>query len=148
MLLNLNKKSFIGMVFMSAMAATLTAQDHHLQIYADIEKNHQIKLYHPKQVEQLLSMQIANNRLQKSVQGYRIRIFSQSGQSARGRAYSVKDDFLNNFPNQRAYEQYNEPNFQIFVGDFRTKTDALHQLKQIVRKYPSAFIVNSSININ
>ncbi|MDR1603068.1 MAG: hypothetical protein LBS42_11675 [Tannerella sp.] len=130
------------------MVTVLTAQDYPLQIYADIENDRRIGLHHPKQVEELLSMQIANNRLQKNVQGYRIRIFSQSGQAARGKAYAVKDDFLNSFPGQRAYEQYNEPNFQIFVGDFRTKTNALYLLKQIVRKYPSAFIVNSSININ
>ncbi|MDR0714746.1 MAG: SPOR domain-containing protein [Bacteroidales bacterium] len=136
------------MFFLLAAGNPLTAQDHHLQIYAEIEKNRQIELHHPKQLEQLLLMQIANNRLQKGVQGYRIRIFSQSGQSARGKAYAMKDDFLNNFPDQHAYEQYNEPNFQIFVGDFRTKTEALYLLKRIARKYPSAFIVNSSINVN
>ncbi|GHT25409.1 sporulation protein [Bacteroidia bacterium] len=117
------------------------------QILSDIEKNSTIEVIQPTQLEQLLSMQIANNYVQKGIQGYRIRIFSQSGQAARQKSTNMKAAFSESFSEINAYLTYNEPNYQIFVGDFRTKTEALYYLKLIGKKYPSAFIVKSLINI-
>jgi hypothetical protein len=117
------------------------------QILSDLEKNKKIEVIQPVQVEQLLNMQIANNYMQKGIQGYRIRIFSQSGQAARQKSTDIKSVFPQHFPEINAYLTYTEPNYQIFVGDFRTKTEALYYLKLVGKKYPSAFIVKSLIKI-
>ncbi|MDR1865560.1 MAG: hypothetical protein LBR08_08315 [Bacteroidales bacterium] len=134
--------------FFWLLPAGLSAQDAaRPQILVDIEKNSRIEIIQPPQAEMLLNMQIANNHLQKGISGYRIRIFSQSGQYARQRATEAKTMFMRNFPDVNTYWKYNEPNYQIFVGDFRTKTEALYQYKQISKKIPSAFIVKDIINI-
>ncbi len=107
----------------------------------------QIELVQPVQVENLLKMQIANNKLQKGIPGYRIRIFSQSGQTARQKANDTRSAFMKSFPETEAYLEYNTPNFQILVGDYRTKNEALRQYKQITKMFPNAFIVSEMINI-
>ena len=107
----------------------------------------QIEIIHPVQVENLLRIQIANNYLQKGIPGYRILIFSQSGQLASQKSNETRMTFMKNFPDLETYQVYNTPNFQIFVGDFRTKNEALREKKKIEKIFPGAFIVSEIINI-
>jgi hypothetical protein len=148
MLFNLKTKHIFSILLVLSFSAEMKAQkSERPQILNDLEKNNNIEVIQPAQIEQLLSMQIANNYMQKGIQGYRIRIFSQSGQVARQKSATIKSSFPEHFPEMNAYLTYTEPNYQIFVGDFRTKTEALYYLKLIARKYPSAFIVKSLIKI-
>ncbi|MDR1673607.1 MAG: hypothetical protein LBS09_09150 [Bacteroidales bacterium] len=123
------------------------AQSQRPLILNDIEKNGQIEIVQPAQMEFLLNMQTANNALQKGIQGYRIRIFSQSGQSARDNAIAARASFMKNLSGPVAYLLYNEPNFQVFVGDFRTEIEARRQRSLLLKKFPGAFIVKTTINI-
>jgi len=111
------------------------------------EQGGKIELIQPVQVENLLKIQIANNNLQKGIPGYRIWIFSSSGQQASQKADETRMTFMRSFPDLEAYKVYNTPNFQIFVGDFRTKNEALRAKKKIERIFPGAFIVSEIINI-
>ena len=111
------------------------------------EHGGRVELVQPVQVENLLKMQIANNNLQKGIPGYRIRIFSLSGQTAKQKSDETRTSFMRNFPEIEAYQEYNTPNFQIFVGDFRTKNEALREIKKIEKFFPGAFIVSEIINI-
>lgn len=81
----------------------------------------------------------------KGFPGYRIRIFSNSGNNARIQAKNVKSKFETAHPDFESYLVYNNPNFEIFVGDFRTKSETLKLLKSLAEEYPSAFIVKSLI---
>ena len=117
------------------------------QILMRLELSGHIEIVQNEQIESLLRMNIANNRQQKGIPGYRISIFSQSGQTARGEAERTRATFMRSFPQIEAYQEYNSPNFQIFVGNFRTKNEALRELKKIERHFPRAFIVNATIQI-
>jgi len=92
-------------------------------------------------------MQIANNQLQKGIPGYRIQIFSQPGQTARQKSDEARMNFMKNFPDLEAYQDYNTPYWRIFIGDFRTKNEALREQKRIEKMFPRAFIVSEIINI-
>jgi len=107
----------------------------------------QIEIIQPVQVENLLKMQIANNNLQEGIPGYRIQIFSDSGQQADQKANEARVTFMRNFPELEAYKKYYAPNFQIYVGDFRTKNEALRGKKKIEKIFPRAFIISDIINI-
>jgi hypothetical protein len=106
-----------------------------------------VEVIQPVQVENLLTTQLANNRLQRGIHGYRIRIFSQSGQTARQKAEVTRKEVMKNFPDMEAHWEYNTPNFQIFVGDFRTKNEALREMKMIEKLFPGAFIVSDIIKM-
>lgn len=106
-----------------------------------------VELIQPVQVENLLKVHIANNRLHGGIPGFRIRIFSQSGQTARQKANDARTAFMKNFPQTEAYLRHNDPNFQILVGNFRTETEARREKKQIEKMFPSAFIVSDIIEI-
>jgi len=59
------------------------------------------------------------------VRGYRIKIHFGADKA---RAREVKARFIEHFPDIPAYEKYDQPNFNIRVGDFRTKLEAYKAL--------------------
>ena len=150
----MNRKRLIaGFIFIFA-AVGMAAQNGYLpkpQILIDLaqsnEQGGRIELVQPAQVENLLKMQIANNNLQKGIPGFRLRIFSGSGQQADHKAKETRTNFMRLFPEIEAYQVWHNPNFQIIVGDFRTKNEAIRAKKRIERVFPRAFIVTEIINI-
>ena len=75
------------------------------------------------------------------VEGYRIQIFFDSGNTSKQAAMNIKRTFETRFPNIEAYISFEEPNYKVRVGNFRTKLDAEGCLKKIAPSYPSAFVV-------
>ena len=43
------------------------------------------------------------------------------------------------------YRSYTNPFFKVVVGDYRTKSDAIRELKNILPYYPKAIVVKESI---
>ena len=123
------------------------------QVLTNLAQNNgqsgQIEIIQPEQAENLLKMRIANNRLKKGeIPGYRIQIFSESAQTARQRANETRASFMRHFPEIDAYDDYQAPNWKVFVGDFRTKNEALREMQKIKKIFPSAFIVSTNIQIS
>ena len=148
------KKIFWGLALLVLTVTGIFAQETDAakpQIFINLAQNDgesgQIEMIQPIQVENLLKMQIANNRLQKKIPGYRIQIFSQSMQTARQKAEEMRRNFMRNFPDIDAYIEHQSPNFKIIVGDFRTKNEALREKKKIEKQYPGAFIISDMIEI-
>jgi hypothetical protein len=94
----------------------------------------------------LLSRHLESNKKLSGVPGFRIRIFSQSGHNARANANQVRGEFLRRYPDMEGYLTYDAPNFKVYVGDFRTRSEALKFYKRLVRDFPSAFIIADRIN--
>lgn len=75
--------------------------------------------------------------------GYRVQIYFGSDKA---KAKEMKAKFLNLYGREmRAYEPYEQPNFKIRVGDFRTRMEAYRFWKKIKADFPTAFIVESDI---
>ena len=84
-------------------------------------------------------------RTRKTLNGYRIVIFSDNGQYAGDRARAVLGAFKSNFPGISAYLVYESPYFKVLVGNCITKEDAQILLSKVRRSYPSAFPRNETI---
>jgi|ERR1043165_9622882 hypothetical protein len=78
------------------------------------------------------------------IKGYRIKIHFGADKN---KAKEIKAKFILKFPEFKAYEKYDQPNFNIRVGDFRTKLDAYKALKAIQPEFPSSFIVTDEIEM-
>jgi hypothetical protein len=75
-------------------------------------------------------------------EGYRIKIHFSADKS---KAKEVQSKFTTKFADIPSYEEYQQPNFVINVGDFKTKLEAFELLKRIQVEFPYAFIVKSKI---
>jgi hypothetical protein len=78
------------------------------------------------------------------IKGYRVKIHFGADKN---KAKEVKAKFISKFPDVTAYEKYDQPNFTIRVGDFRTKLEAYRLLKEVQQEFPSAFIIQDEIEL-
>ena len=99
-----------------------------------------------ERLNELVRRHISINKKEEGIQGYRIRIFSESGQGARPNATNVRARFFNKYPDIETYLVYDAPNFKVYVGDFRTRSEALKMQNKISRDYPYSFIISDRIN--
>lgn len=74
--------------------------------------------------------------------GYRVKIHFGSDKS---KAKEVQAKFSSQYNDVPTYEEYQQPNFVIMVGDYKTKLEAYELLKKIKQDYPYAFIVKSRV---
>ncbi|MBI3520795.1 MAG: SPOR domain-containing protein [Bacteroidetes bacterium] len=74
--------------------------------------------------------------------GYRVKIHFSADKT---KAEEVKTKFDNKHADIPTYIDYQQPNFVIIVGDFKTKLEAYELLKKIKEEYPYAFIVKSKV---
>lgn len=83
---------------------------------------------------------------EKSLTGYRVRIFFDNKQNSRGASEEVVKRFRASHPGVPAYRSYMYPFFKVTVGDFRTKSEAMQLLQALVPEFPAAFVVKETIN--
>jgi hypothetical protein len=96
-------------------------------------------------IKGLLNNYVARNYYKKS-QGFRVRIFFDNSQNARQRALEAEMNFKTQYPAVPSYYTYQNLYFKVAVGDFRTKSEAMHFLRTLVEQYPGAFIIKDFIN--
>ncbi|MDO9187624.1 MAG: SPOR domain-containing protein [Bacteroidota bacterium] len=94
-------------------------------------------------VQELLNKHVEINS-KAPIKGYRVKIHFGSDKN---KAREIKGNFIAKFPDVPAYEKYDQPNFNIRVGDFRTKLEAYKFLKEVQVEFPSAFLVQDEIEL-
>lgn len=79
----------------------------------------------------------------ETTSGYRVQIFFGSNRQS---AYDAQAKFNEEYPELRTYITYNEPNFKVRAGDFRTRLEAEKLVKEISPMFTSLFIIPEKIN--
>ncbi len=95
-------------------------------------------------LDSLIEKNTSNNRVNKTISGYRIQIFSGN---ERNNANNIKTRFLKLYPNQTAYLAYQQPYFKIRVGDFRTRLEAKLFYNKIKEEFGECIIIADKINL-
>ncbi len=91
-------------------------------------------------VKQLVAKHIELNERVRTIPGYRIQVASLSGTASKNRAFEMKERLKESFPEVESYVVYDEPNFKVKVGDFRTRLDAYLFLQRLRGEYPGTII--------
>ncbi len=97
-------------------------------------------------ITQLLNAYYIQNASKPGMQGFRVRVFFDLGQQSRTNSLDVMNEFMENFPGIAVYRTFDSPYYKVSVGDYRTRDEAVKQLKMLNRKYPRAFIISEWIN--
>ena len=138
--------SFIVLfIFISNCTSLLqsSAQGHYSTGFGELTG---LVIIQDERLDELVGRHAKINEERKGIPGFRIRIFSESGQNARQNALNVQAKFYNNYPDIETYLGYDPPNFKLYIGDFRTRSEALKIQRKISRDYPYSFIVSGLIN--
>ena len=105
----------------------------------------QVSINQSKDIENLVLNHSLRN-ISKKQQGYRVRIFFDSGQRARQQSEDIAGKFSNDHPEVPVYRVYENIYYKVAVGDFRNRSDATRFLRSIKGSYPSAFLIREAIN--
>lgn len=119
-------------------------QDDVLESLKEKEAKGQITVYLDSLLEENYKKHLVKNSQSMGISGYRIRIFSDNGRGAKDNQRRVRARFISLFPDVDAYSLYEGSYFKIYVGDFRTKSEALLLLERIKNNFPDAFIVEDN----
>jgi hypothetical protein len=95
-------------------------------------------------ISDLVERHKRNGLMKQTTAGYRIQIYFGS---ERSKAAEIKTDFFNNFSNTPSYLLYQQPNFKVRVGDFKTRMEAAAFLESIKEFYTTSFIVPDEIKL-
>lgn len=96
-------------------------------------------------VNQLIEKKAEYHRLTDGEQeGYRIKIYFGID---RDKAKMERGKFATSFSDYITYEDYQQPNWVVLVGDFKTKLQAYEALKKIQGEFPNSFIVKGRIKV-
>lgn len=76
--------------------------------------------------------------------GYRVQLFFDSDRKL---VDDARSKFISAFPKVDSYVIYNAPNYILKVGDFRTLLEAERVKGNLVKDFPTCFIVKEMINL-
>lgn len=82
---------------------------------------------------------------QARVRGWRVRIFFDNSQNARGQAGRALAQFREMFPEVASYMSYENPYFEVSVGNCLSIEEAVMLRARILSAFPKAFITSEAI---
>jgi hypothetical protein len=88
----------------------------------------------------MVNLHLSQQKKINGIRGYRICIYLDSGQEANKKADQERAKFISRFEDAKSYKKFEYPYFKVYVGDFRTKSEAWMFLKLMENDYPDAFI--------
>ncbi len=138
--MNLYLKYGLFLCFLLILPGMITAQ------HADSASG-KTEIIRDQRLDMLLNKHIQVNQAIKTMDGFRIQLFSDSGNNSKTKAQAARDEFQTKFSGVGVYLTFKSPNYQVRVGDFRTRLDAQRFLNEISADYSSAFIITDHINL-
>ncbi len=106
-----------------------------------------IKIHYESGIEELLAKHLYFNEVVKTIPGYRLQIFSGSGNYSKSNAIGERSRFVGKYPSVKAYVVFNTPYYMVRVGNFRTRLEAESFRQLIFDTYPEAYIVRDDIDL-
>lgn len=99
-----------------------------------------VSLNQSAEIASALDNQISSNE-RKQFNGYRVRLYVGSSQSARSQSARVLESFRKLYPGVLAYRIYSSPNFRVVAGNFRTRLEAENFARAIKGNFPAASVM-------
>ena len=101
----------------------------------------------PDRLTSLLARYQSNQEKHLELSGFRIQVFTASGPNSKTKARKAQLKFNSEYSYLTSYLKYQTPNFEIRVGDFRTRMEAEKYLQLVKSSYPYAFIKKDFIEL-
>lgn len=107
-------------------------------------KAQHIQVMSDPNLDTLVQRHIELNKQSNGISGFRVQVFFGSDRKA---ANDARTKFLQLYPEIEAYLVYQQPNFKVRVGDFRTQQEAQAIFRNLLTHFDKVFIVPDKINL-
>jgi hypothetical protein len=148
-------KIIIILLIITPLTYSVGAQniDHHeqesrlyKQLFTQDAGQGSVRIFQEKKLDEVMLVFMEQGRKLGGIPCYWIRIYSGSTHNARDEAYETKARFLKKYEGIRNDVIYDDPNFKVYIGGYRSKSETLKILNKIKRDFPTAFIVYDVID--
>jgi SPOR domain len=127
----------------AAFAGTTSAQTQ-ADIFTRLESRQpgqgSIHITQDVNIRNMVNLHLSQQKKINGIRGYRICIYLDSGQESNKKADLERAKFISRFEDIKSYKRFEYPYYKVYVGDFRTKSEAWRFLKLMENVYPDAFI--------
>jgi hypothetical protein len=106
-----------------------------------------IRISYESGIEELMAKHIHFNEVVKTIPGYRLQIFSGSGNYSKSNAVGERSRFMGKYPQIQAYVVFNTPYYMVRAGNFRTRLEVEAFRQLVLDTYPEAYIVRDEIDL-
>jgi hypothetical protein len=140
---------FVSLIFLLIFTGNICAQISGSKLIQDLQnpqKGGKISIIQSDDITRLVDRHLYEEGKKKSIAGFRIVIFSKYGSTAREEADKALALFIRNYPDTKAYFTFEYPDYKIYVGDFRTRSEAMKFQKDVERDFPNAYYRPIKIN--
>lgn len=96
-------------------------------------------------IDSLLAAYQSQASKDQTIKGYRVQILAVG---SRTEVNKVKSQFYTLFPDIKTFVIYQQPNFKLRVGNFRTRLEAHKVLLEVKGHFPSAFITPDELKLS
>lgn len=125
-------KIFFCAILAFTLQLTLTSANAQVRVVGDVAVN------------QMVEKHVELNSKVKTIPGYRVQIASFAGVNSKNSAFELRDRFNVDYPEVQVYIVFDEPNFKVKVGDFRSRLEAYAFLQQI-KEFYKGYIIKDNI---
>ena len=116
------------------------------QLFHPMPQTGEIRIIQEQKLDEILLRYMEQNRKLGGIPCYWIRIYSGSAHNSREKAYEAKARFLSKYEGIRNTVIYDDPNFKVYIGGYRSKSETLKLLNRVKRDFRTAFIVYDIID--
>jgi hypothetical protein len=134
---------FYFILFFACSLFPLVAQNPPANIFSYFQspgRPGRIKITQAADLQSRVNVYLSQQAKLNGIRGYRISIYFGSGQDSKKTAELTRANFVTRYPGVNCHTKFEYPYFKVYVGDFRTRSEALKFLKKIEYNYPDAFI--------
>jgi len=109
-----------------------------------LAQNDNVSYHQDRQITELGDVYKTYNSKNDLTDGYRIQV---SFSNDRKEAYDNKSKLYRDLPTEKCYVEYEEPYYKLRIGDYLTRLEAYDRLRDVIKKYPGAFVVRAKVKI-
>jgi|PlaIllAssembly_1097288.scaffolds.fasta_scaffold15908_2 hypothetical protein len=115
------------------------------QLQSNIPGQGTVRIDQSNDISDLVALHLAQKSRINGVMGYKISVYRGSGQNAQKQAELISANILSKYDNIKPERVYEFPFWKVYVGAFRTKSEALMFLKLISKDYPDDAFIRPSL---
>lgn len=103
----------------------------------------------PVEIQELNNVYTEQSKNQPQIKGYTVLLYSGSGANSKLKARNILIQFNEKFPEctSASHLTWKSPNYEVRIGDYRTKLEAEKLLQEIKSEFPTAFVKKAMIEL-
>ncbi len=140
-------KNIIGILYILIFVSVANAQNINpidVSYFNSQTYNGKVNIKQDNKIENFIETHVGLNKKRRGFYGYRVKIYAQNHQKARSQANAIRLRFNSSI--HKAYVTFTEPNFEVVVGDFTDRFEAIALLQELIKEYPEAYVVKTIIS--